>query len=159
METVNFFHKQDKNIFSSLLLRRFKTYANKFRRAFRYWRYFLPPELLNSFHEFVFVPWLHFRFLEELELVPQVFDWVEVGTFWGSTPPVDVLFLEEGLCSPGHVLWVIVLSEPVIGKLFSDKGHKGRLQDVAKEISIHDAFKDTNLCGTMSANSSPDMNF
>ena len=40
-----------------------------------------------------------------------------------------------------------------------DKGYKGRLQDVAEEVSIHDAVKDTNLCGTMSANSSPDMNF
>ena len=54
---------------------------------------------------------------------------------------------------------VIVLHEPVIGKLFWDKGHKGRLQDVAEEISIHDAVKDTNLCETMSDNSSSDMNF
>ena len=91
--------------------------------------------------------------------MPQVLDWVKVGTFWGSTPPVDVLFLEEGLRSPGRVFRVIVLHEPVIGKLFSDKEHKGRLQDVAEEISIHDAVKDANLCGTMSANSSPDMNF
>jgi len=51
------------------------------------------------------------------------------------------------------------LHEPVIRKLFSNKGHKGRLQDVAEEISIHGAIKDSNLCGTMSANSSPDMNF
>ena len=57
------------------------------------------------------------------------------------------------------MFWVIVLHEPVIGKLFSDKGHKGRYKDVAEEISIYDAVKDTNLCGTMSANSSPDMNF
>ena len=54
---------------------------------------------------------------------------------------------------------VIVLHEPVIRKLFWDKEHKGRLQDVAEEISIHDAFKDTNLYETMSDNSSSDMNF
>ena len=82
--------------------------------------------------------------------MPQVLDWVEVGTFWGSTPLVHVVFLEEGLHSPGRMSRVIALHEPVIRKLFSDKGHQGRLQDVAEEISIHDAVKDANLCGTMS---------
>ena len=69
------------------------------------------------------------------------------------------MFLEEGLRSSGRVFRVIVLHEPVIGKLSSDKGYKGRLQNVAEEISIHDAVKDANLCGTMSANSRQDMNF
>ena len=91
--------------------------------------------------------------------MPQVLDRVEVGTFWGSTPPVDVVFLEEGLRSPGRMFRVIVLHEPVIWKLFLDKGHQGRLQDVAEEIRHHDAVKDANLCGTISANSSPNMNF
>ena len=51
------------------------------------------------------------------------------------------------------------MHELVIGKLFSVKEHKGRLQDVAERISTHDVVKDANLCGTMSANSNPDTNF
>ena len=65
----------------------------------------------------------------------------------------------EGLRLPGHVFRVIVLHELVIWKLFSDKWHKDRFQDVAEEISIHDSIKDLTLCGTMSTYSSPDMNF
>ena len=30
------------------------------------WRYFFPPELLDSIHEFLFILWLHFRLLKNL---------------------------------------------------------------------------------------------
>ena len=53
---------------------------------------------------------------------------------------------------------VIVLHEPVVWKFFSNEQNECGLQDVAEQISIRDAIKDTNLCYTMSANSCPDMN-
>ena len=53
---------------------------------------------------------------------------------------------------------VIILHEPVVGKFFSNERNERGLQDVAEQISIHDAIKDTNLCGTVSANSCRDMN-
>ena len=53
---------------------------------------------------------------------------------------------------------VIILHEPVVGKFFSNGWDEHGLQDVAEQISIHDAIKDTNLCGTVSANSCPNMN-
>ena len=53
---------------------------------------------------------------------------------------------------------VIILHEPVVRKFSSNEREKRCLQDVAVQISIHDTIKDTNLCGTMSANSRPDMN-
>ena len=57
--------------------------------------------------------------------MPQVLDRVKVRTLRGAgTPPVDVVFLEEGLGSSGRVLWVVILHEPVIGKSFSDEWNK-----------------------------------
>ena len=44
---------------------------------------------------------------------------------------------------------VIILHDPVVRKFFSNGQNKRGLQDVAEQISIHDAIKDTNLCGTM----------
>ena len=56
------------------------------------------------------------------------------------------------------MFWVIILHEPVVDKFFSNEWNEHGRQDVAEQISIHDAIKDTNLCGTVSANSCPDMN-
>ena len=117
------------------------------------------PKLLYAIYQFLLVAWLDFRFQVELEFMPQVFDWVQVRTLRRSTPPVNAFLLEESLCSPGRVFRIVILHEPVVRKLVSDKWDERRLQYVAEEITIHDAIKDTNLRGTMAANSSPDMNF
>ena len=77
--------------------------------------------------------------------MPQVFYRIEIWTFRGGTPPVDVFFFEESLCSSGRMLRVIILHEAVVGKFFSNERDKRGLQDVAKQISIHDTIKDTNL--------------
>ena len=112
------------------------------------------PEILYSIHQLLLVSRLDFRFQVELEFMPQVFNRFEVWTFRGSTPPVNAFLLEEGLRSPGRMLRVI-LHEPVVRQFVSDEWDKRRLQYVAEEISNHDAIKDTNLSGTMSANSPP----
>ena len=117
------------------------------------------PELLDAVHQFLFVAWLDLRLQVELELMPKVLNWVEVGTFQRGTPPVDVVLLEEGLCSSRGMLRVIVLHKPVVGKLLSDKRDKRGFQDVAEEIRIHDTIEDANLGGTLSAYSSPNMKF
>ena len=57
------------------------------------------------------------------------------------------------------MFWVIILPEPVVRKFYSNEWDQRGLQDVAEQISIHDAIKDKNLCGTVSANSCPNMNF
>ena len=71
-------------------------------------------------------------------------------------PPVDIFLFEESLCSSGRMFRVIILQEPVVGKFFSNERNERGLQDVADEISIHDAIK--GICGMVSADSRPDMN-
>ena len=49
------------------------------------WHDFPLPELLYAIYQLLLVAWLDFRFQVELEFMPQVFDWVEVGLqFWLS---------------------------------------------------------------------------
>ena len=47
----------------------------------------------------------------------------------------------------------------MIRQLLSNKWQQSGFKDVTEQNSIHDAIKDTNLCGTMSADPSPNMNF
>ena len=47
----------------------------------------------------------------------------------------------------------------LIGQLLSNEWDQSSFKDITEEISIHDAIKDTDLCGTMSANPTPNMNF
>ena len=122
-------------------------------------RDFLCPEFLDAVHQLLFVVWLHFGLQKELELVPQVLDRVEVRTFCWSFPPVDAVLLKEGLCSVRSMLWVIILHKTMIGQLLSNERDQIGFKDVAEENSIHDAIKDANLCGTMSTNPTPNMNF
>ena len=56
------------------------------------------------------------------------------------------------------MLRVVILHEPVNRKLLSNEWKESGFQDVAIAIGIHDAIKDSNLCGTMSTNARPDMN-
>ena len=91
------------------------------------WRDFPLPELLYAIYQLLLVAWLDFRFQVELEFMPQVFDWVEVGTLLRSTPPVNAFLLKESLCSPRCVLRIVVLHEPVVGKFVSDKWDECRL--------------------------------
>ena len=46
----------------------------------------------------------------------------------------------------------------MIGQLLSNERDQSGFQDITEENSIHDAIKDSNLCGTMSANPTPNMN-
>ena len=57
------------------------------------------------------------------------------------------------------MLWVIVLHKTMIGQLLSNERDQSGFKDITEENSIHDAIKDANLCGTMSANPTPNMNF
>ena len=54
---------------------------------------------------------------------------------------------------------IIILHETGIGQFLSEEQDQHSFQDAGEEIGIHDAFKDTNLCGTMSAHPGPNMNF
>ena len=47
----------------------------------------------------------------------------------------------------------------MIRQLLSNEWQQSGFKDVTEQNSIHDAIKDTNLCGTMSADPSPNMNF
>ena len=47
----------------------------------------------------------------------------------------------------------------MIRQLLSNEWQQSGFKDVTEQSSIHDAIKDTNLCGTMSADLSPNMNF
>ena len=123
------------------------------------WHNFLCPEFLDAVHQLLFVAWLHIGLQKELQLVPQILDWVEVRTFRRRFPPVDAVLFTEGLCSFGGMLWVIVLHKMMIGQLFSNERDQSGIKDITEENSIHDAIKDANLCGTMSANPTPNMNF
>ena len=40
------------------------------------WRDFLCPEFLDAVHQLLFVAWVHFGLQKELQLVPQIVDWV-----------------------------------------------------------------------------------
>ena len=123
------------------------------------WRDFLCPEFLDAVHQLLFVVWLHFGLQKELQFVPQILDRVEVRTFCGRFPPVDAVLFKEGLCLFRGMLWVIVLHKTMIGQLLSNERDQSGFKDITEEISIHDAIKDTNLRGTMSANPTPNMNF
>ena len=105
------------------------------------------------------VAWLHFRLQIELELVPRVLNRVEVRTTRRRFPPVDAVLLKGGLCSVRGMLWIIILQKTMIGQLLSNEWDRSGFKDVTEENSIHDAIKDVNLCGTMSANPNPNMNF
>ena len=73
----------------NILLRRLVPPPCVFCTLFR--RDFLRPERLETIHQFLLVAWLHLRFQEELEFMPQVFYRVEIWTFRGmGTPPVDI---------------------------------------------------------------------
>ena len=85
------------------------------------------PELLNSVHQLLLVLWLDLGLQVELELMPQVFNWVKVRTLRGSTPLVDFMLFKEGLCLSGCVLGIIVLHETMVGELFADKRNQRRL--------------------------------
>ena len=123
------------------------------------WRDFLCPEFLNAIHQLLFVVWLHFGLEKELQLGPQILDRVKVRTLCGRFPPVDAVLFKEGLCSFRGMLWVIILHKTMIGQLLSNERYQSGFKDITEENSIHDAIKDANLCGTMSANPTPDMNF
>ena len=47
----------------------------------------------------------------------------------------------------------------MIGQLLSNERDQSGFKDITGVNSIHDAIKDANLCGTMSANPTPNMNF
>ena len=68
------------------------------------------------------------------------------------------MLLEEGLGYSGCMFWVIVFHEPVVWKFFPDERKEDGLQNVEVEACFHDAIKNTNVCGTMSANPCPDVN-
>ena len=57
------------------------------------------------------------------------------------------------------MLGVIVLHECVVWKGFVDKRDKRCLKNVAVQLSIHNAIKDADLRGPVSADSGPDMDF
>ena len=123
------------------------------------WRDFLCPEFLDAVHQLLFVAWLLFGLQKELQLMPQILDWVEVRTFYGRFPPVDAVLFKEGLCSFRGMLWVIVLHKTMIVQLLSNERDQSGFKDITEENSIHDAIKDANLCGTMSTNPIPNINF
>ena len=123
------------------------------------WRDFLCPEFLDAVHQLLFVAWLHFGLQKELQLVPLILDRVEVRTFRRRFPPVDAVLFKGGLCSFRGMLWVIVLHKTMIGQFLSNEQDQSGFKDITEESSIHDAIKDANLCGTMSANPTPNMNF
>ena len=81
----------------------------------------------TSIHQLLLVLWLDLGLQVELELMPQVFNWVKVRTLRGSTPPVDFMLFKEGLCLSGCVLGIIVLHETMVGELFADKRNQRRL--------------------------------
>ena len=126
------------------------------------WCDFLCPEFLDSVHQLLLVAWLHFGLQKELQLVPQVLDRVEVRTFRGRFPPFDAVLFKEGFACLEvlrGMLWVIVLHKTMIGQLLCNERDQSGFKDITEENSIHDAIKDANLCGTMSANPTPNMNF
>ena len=55
------------------------------------------------------------------------------------------------------MLWIIILHKAMISQLLSNERQQSGFKVVTEQNSIHDAIKDTNLCGTMSAD--PNMNF
>ena len=57
------------------------------------------------------------------------------------------------------MLWVIILHKTMIGQLLSNERDQSGFKDVAEKNSIHDTIKDANLCGTMSTNPTPNVNF
>ena len=57
------------------------------------------------------------------------------------------------------MLGVIVLHESVVWKGFVNKRDKRCLKNVALQLSIHNAIKYADLCGPVSADSGPDVDF
>jgi len=49
--------------------------------------------------------------------MPHIFDGIYVWAFRRGGPPVDIIYLEEGLGSSGGMLRVVILHEPVNTKL------------------------------------------
>ena len=91
------------------------------------WHDFPLPQLLYAIYQLLLVAWLDFRFQVELKFMPQVLDWIEIRTLRRSVPPVNAFLLKESLCSPRHVFGIIVLHEPVVGKVVSDKRDERRV--------------------------------
>ena len=57
------------------------------------------------------------------------------------------------------MLGVIVLHESVVWKGFINKRDKCCLKNVAVQLSIHNSIKYADLCGPVSADSGPDVDF
>ena len=46
-----------------------------------------------------------------LEFVPQMLDWVHVGTLRWCFPPVYIFLILKFFCQPDSVFWIVILLE------------------------------------------------
>ena len=94
------------------------------------------------------------------ELMPQVSIGLQSGDS-GGVRHLYVIFLEKLIGTPGNMLWIVVLHEPMLStdKVSSDEWNKATLKYGHIEVCIHNSSKNGNTGGTLFADSGPNMYF
>ena len=79
--------------------------------------------------------------------MPYVLYRIEVGRFCTGFPPVYHVINNEVLSEIGGVFRIIILHEAMSDwKFLLDEGNKCLVQDLCKQESVHNAFKNADSC-------------
>ena len=49
---------------------------------------------------------------------PNIFYWAQIGAFWWSSPPVNLVRYKVSFCKLAGMFWIIVLLESMAGSLW-----------------------------------------
>ena len=86
---------------------------------------------------------------KNLRETPNIFNWVEIGTFWGCSPPNNALVVKKTLCVMTAMFWIIVLLKMVgLREYVLDEWGLTSFQNSTVSNSCHHSCKDYNLCRT-----------
>ena len=96
-----------------------------------------------------------------LQLVPKKFDWVEIGRFQWSLPPINSTFFHEAAGkAAGMFRFLILLEAMTVGERCSDEREQSIGEDLGNvKLSIHYSLEHDQLHWSPLGDSSPDMHF